>query len=123
MATDLTAITSSVPKAAAAAPRQFQGTFDIIPFTGALLDTTLAAEVGGQTDVSVPGAALGDFVLVAIAFDTTGLLIQGIVRAANVVEISTYNMEGTDANTTLSSARTFNGIVLKPKANVFDQVA
>ncbi len=122
MATDITAITDSVNKAAAPAPRQFQGTFDIIPFTCALLDTTIAADIASQADIAVPGAELGDFVLIAIAFDTTGLLIQGAVRAAGVVEITVFNTEGTDANTTLVAARACNGIVLKPKANVFDSV-
>lgn len=123
MATDITVITDSVNKAAVVGGRQFQGVFSVIPFTAALLDTTIPADAAAQADIDVPGAELGDFVMLSIVFDTTGLLIQGTVTAADVVTVTVFNVEGTDANTTLVAARVVNGLVLKPKANTFDQVA
>lgn len=122
MATNITVITDAVNKAAAPASRQFQGTLKTLPFTATLLDTTIPAQGAAQADIDVPGAELGDFVLLSIAFDTTGLLIQAAVRAKDVVEITVFNTEGTDANTTLVAARNINGLVLKPQPNVFDSV-
>jgi len=123
MATDISAITDTLNKSAASAPRQFQGAFDIIPFTFSMLDTTQAADTGAQCDISVPGAALGDIVLIGTKVDLTGGILVAQVSAANVVTVSVWNMEGTDAITPFVAAIECNGVVLKPKANVFDQVA
>lgn len=118
MATDITAITDSVNVGYTKGGRQFRDLFDVIPFTAGVLDASIAADIGSQCDIDVPGAALGDFVLISIAVDTTGLLIHGYVSAANVVTVSVFNMEGTDANTTLATtAKTLTGLVLKPTSS------
>lgn len=119
MATDITAITDSVNVGYTKAGRQFRDMFNVIPFTAGVLLTSLAAEVGSQADIDVPGAALGDFVLVSIGVDTTGLLINAYVSAANVVTLSIYNMEGTDANATLATtAKTLKGVILQPTSGL-----
>lgn len=122
MATNITAITDTVNSAGSKGPKQFQGLFDVIPFQATLTDSSLAAQVAGQCDIAVPGAELGDMVLVSLAVDTTGVICVGKVDAANTVTITTYNLEGDDANTTLAGGVTLKGVVLKPKANVFDEL-
>lgn len=123
MATDLTAITDTLNRQGVKGPRQFQGLFDVIPFKVTIEDDSLAAEVGGQCDITVTGAALGDFVLIAPALDPNAQLIQAYVSAADTVTLSTYNMEGTDADTSFATASRWKGVVLKPKANVWDGIA
>jgi hypothetical protein len=117
MATDITAITDSVNKdVGAGRAHSFRGLFsDAIPFSASILDATIPAQGGAQCDIDVVGAALGDFVLLSgPAVDTTGLIFYASVTAANVVTITAFNVEGTDANTTLATtARNVNGLVLK----------
>lgn len=116
MATNITAITGGTPTIKASVqPKQFQGVFDVIYATVTLDDDTLAAQVASQVDVTVPGVALGDFVLVSTGVDNTGLLVQAWPSAANTVTITAFNVEGTDAVTALSGAVVANLIVLKPK--------
>lgn len=119
MATNITAITDSANVAYAKQARQFQDCFEVIPFTATLTDATLAANVAGQCDITVPGAALGDLVLVTVAVDITGLMLHAYVSAANTVTVTTWNVEGTDANTTLSGGEKLNGVVLKPSGRLF----
>jgi hypothetical protein len=121
MATNITAITGSANSAAVEGAGQFQGLFDVIPFQAVVTDASLAAQVAGQCDVTVTGAALGDLVLVSIAVDTTGVIAVGAVTAANTVTVTTYNLESVDANTTLSAGPTLTGVVLKPKG-AFDSL-
>lgn len=115
MTTNITAISAGTPAVGTKGARQFQGLFDVIPFVVTLTDATLAAQAAGQVDITVTGAALGDFVLLAPEVDVTGLLVHGFVRAANSVTITTFNVEGTDAVTTMSTGIVFNGLILKPK--------
>jgi hypothetical protein len=122
MATDITAITDTLNVQRPKGPRQFQGAFDIIPFKVTLEDDSLAAQTGGQCDITVTGAAVGDFVLIAPPVDVTGLIFFAYVSAANTVTLNTFNMEGTDANTTMATATITNGVVLSPKGNVWDEV-
>jgi hypothetical protein len=116
MATNITAITDSANVGYAKQARQFQDCFEVIPFTAVLTDASLAAQIAGQCDISVPGAALGDFVLVALKGDNAAQTIYAQVTAANVVTVTTFNVEGTDADTSLSAGVTLNGAVLKPTA-------
>lgn len=119
MATNITAITDTLNVAGRQGPRQFQAVFDVIPFTCTLTDASLAAQVAGQCDIAVNGAALGDLVLWAQAVDQTGIMVDGYVSAANTVTLTTFNVEGSDANTTMSGGVTAKGVVLKFKDNVF----
>lgn len=120
MATNITVITDTLNVSGVKGPRQYQGVFDLIPFKFSMLDTTIPAQGAAQADIDVPGAELGDFVDLSVKFDTTGLLISATVRAADVVEVTVFNTEGTDANTTLVAAREVNGLIRKPKANVYE---
>jgi hypothetical protein len=114
MATNITAITDTVNTAKASQRLQFQAVFkEVIPFSFAGDDDTIAAQVAGQCDISVPGAALGDFVLVAASVDNNAQLVTATVTAANVVTVTTFNVEGTDADTSFAANPTFYGVVLK----------
>jgi hypothetical protein len=106
MATDITAITSSnIDDTGVGIRHSFQGLFsEIRPFELDILDASLPAQTASEVDVTVAGAALGDFVFLSgAAVDTAGLLISGYVSAANTVTIIAFNVEGTDANTTLAT--------------------
>jgi hypothetical protein len=102
MATNITAITDTLNVSGREGARQFQALFKVIPFTANIDDDSLAAQVAGQCDITVTGAALGDIVLVGVAADLGAQLIQGYVSAANVVTLTTFNVEGTDADTSLA---------------------
>jgi len=124
MATDIEAITGAAKlQAGVGEPRQFQGTFKVIPFKVTLTDTTQTANKGAQVDVSILGAALGDFVLCASKADLTGGILTAEVASAGVVTFTVWNLEGTDAITPFAGGVQVQGIILKPQANVFDQVA
>ena len=120
MATNITAITDTSNVAGEKGPKQFQGLFDVIPFKFSGDDDSLAAQVAGQCDVAVAGAEVGDFVLVAPAADLVNLILTAWVASAGVVTVQTFNVEGTDASTALAANPAFKGVVLKPKANVFE---
>jgi len=111
--TTLTAVASQQ-----SSPRQFQGTFDIIPFTFNIEEDSVGAEDSSQADITVTGAALGDFVFVALGVDAVSLQAYAFVASANTVTIGIQNLETADANTTLATVSKGNGFVLKPKANV-----
>jgi len=117
MATDITVITDTNNKdVGAGRAHSFRGLFsDAIPFSATILDASLPAQTASQCDIDVVGAALGDFVLLSgAAVDTTSLILYASVTAANVVTITAFNVEGTDANATLATtARLVNGVVLK----------
>lgn len=119
MATNITAITDGVNTSGSQGPKQFQGLFDVIPFAATLTDASLAAQVAGQCDIAVTGAAVGDLVLLGVAVDLGAQLVQGYVSAADVVTVTTFNVEGTDADTSLSTGPIVKGVVLKFKDNVF----
>ena len=120
MATDITAITASnVDDEGVGISHSFRGLFsEARPFEVDILDASVAAQKAAQVDVTVQGAALGDFVLLSgVEIDTTGSIFYASVTAANTVTITSYNTEGADANATLATtARRIRGVVLK--ANV-----
>lgn len=114
MATNITAITDTVNASAVLGPVQFGRVFSgVIPFTASLDDDTIAAQVAGQCDISVPGAALGDFVLIVPGVDNNAQIVYAQVTAASVVTVTTFNVEGTDADTSFAANPTFYGVVLK----------
>ena len=114
MATNITAITDSANAAKKADRRQFQALFqECIPFTFTYLDATNPAQGGAQCDVDVPGASLGDFVMLAPGADNNAQILYAAVTAANVVTVTAFNVEGTDADTSFSASPKFYGVVLK----------
>ena len=121
MATNITAITDTNNSSSAKSPRQFQSLFDVIPFSANIDDDSLAAQVAGQCDITVTGASVGDFVIVEVAADRAAQLLQGYVSAADTVTLTTFNVEGTDADTSLAGNPVVKGIVLSPKG-IFDEL-
>jgi hypothetical protein len=119
MATNITAITATGVSSKREQSKQFQGLFSVIPFVVTLQDASLAAQVAGQVDITVPGAEIGDFVLIAPPVDVAGVIMTAFVSAANTVTITTFNVEGTDANTTLATAAEARGLVLKTRDEVW----
>lgn len=120
MATNITAITDTVNNSGQPSARLFQAVFkEAIPFTFIGTDATIAAQVAGQCDVTVTGAALGDFVLIAAGADNNAQLVTATVTAANTVTVTTFNVEGTDADTSFASGPRFYGVVLKRNPNLW----
>ena len=52
---------------------------------------SIAASGTATAEIDVPGAAIGDYVLVAPGVDMQGLLYSGYVSAAGKVEIAIFN--------------------------------
>lgn len=97
--------------------RQFQDLFsDVLTYHGALNVANLADGAGATSSVTVPGAALGDFVLVSLAVDLQDMIVTGYVQAADTVEVRVQN-ESTGA-VDLASA-TLRIAVLKPASHAF----
>ena len=102
-------------------PRQFQGLFNIIPFKLTFEDDTIATDsiYSGGALVNVPGAKLGDFVMIACTEDSRECHFIGSVQAADQIEVTLVNdTSGTVTN--FASGVVINGLVLSPKANIFD---
>lgn len=104
---------SSRPKAR----RQFQALFDgVIPFKATLNEPSLADAVGDTATIAVPGAKLGDFVLVSMGVDVAGISVTAYVSATNVVSVRFQN----ESTGTLDLASTtIKGLVLSPSADLF----
>lgn len=115
MADGITAVSAGVK-----GPRQFQGLFDIIPFKLTFEDDSIldGDNYSGGATVSVPGAALGDFVLVSVALDAVECQFYANVTAADTVEVTLQNTTGGTV-TAFATGAVINGLVLKPKQNVF----
>ena len=93
--------------------RTFRAVFsEAIPFTTSVTEASIATGAVSAGDVTVPGAALGDFVLVSAEVDLVDLVISASVTAADTVTLSIVNVTG-GAVTALSAGVTFNGVVLK----------
>lgn len=91
--------------------RQFQDLFgEAIPFTASVnfADTATAGE--DAVDVTVTGAALGDFVLLAPSIDVADAVLSAQVTAADTVTVSLVNVTGGNVNL---AAQTIYGVVLK----------
>lgn len=98
--------------------RQFQGLFNIIPFTFSFEENTIGAQDSSTLDITVAGARLGDFVLIGTTIDMVSIQMSGWVRANNSVTIVAQNLETSDSNTTLATVATHNGLLLRPNQNV-----
>lgn len=99
--------------------RQFQSVFsEVITYTGTL-DLGNAATGSGtfaSSDVTVTGAALGDFVLVSLGLDTIDTAIVGAVTAANTVTVTVLNNTAGAVNLASTTVRI---AVLKPAGGAF----
>jgi hypothetical protein len=125
MATDLVAPTvSATQDQGSGIKRSFRGLFsEVRPFNASILEDSIAADTGATCDITVAGAAIGDFVLLAPGVDITGCEFSAFVSAANTVTVNFWNPEGTDANTSMSAATVFNGLVLRPDPSVWAELA
>ena len=117
MAAEATTISNT--NAGTAKRYQFQGVFaGAIPFTFTATEASIASGATSAGDVTVTGAALGDFVLVASESDIADLVVTAQVTAANTVTITMINGTG-GAVTAMSGGFKFNGVVLQA-GPVFD---
>jgi len=77
--------------------RQFQDVFSNVLTYQGTLDLGSAGDNDGtgaafaSADVTVPGAALGDLVLVSLGVDTVDLTLTAAVTAANTVTVTVNN--------------------------------
>lgn len=113
--------TVGTTKVATSGARQFQDVFaSVIPFTVLLTEASIATGAAGLSsgDITVPGAALGDFVLMSPGADIVDGIVAATVTAADKVTVTLANLSGS-AITALSSGVTFSGVVLK-RGPVFD---
>lgn len=85
-------------------------------FTVNLGNAATGSGTFATTTVTVPGAALGDFVLVAPVLDLTDGFVFGQVSAANTVDITVLN--NTAGALDLASA-TYKVLVLRPSDQAF----
>lgn len=98
--------------------RQYQGVFErVIPFV--LTEQNFGSIAGGDeaaVDVTVTGAALGDFVKVAAEVDLTDLVLTASVTAADTVTIVVANNTGGAVDL---ASTTFNGLVEKADGQIW----
>ena len=95
-------------------PRQFQDLFTVIPFTFTFDEDSIASGAASAGDITVTGAALGDFVLVSCLIDLVDIHVSGFVQSANTVTIIAQEL-GLGTNTVLAGNESFNGLILKPR--------
>lgn len=93
--------------------RQFQALFPkVIPFEVRLTESSIAGGVTSVASITVPGAELGDIVLVTFLLPPSDIRLDAVVTAANTVTLRALNLETTDANTTMSGGKLVKGVVL-----------
>lgn len=116
-------MTDTTPQAATAVSarprnrRQFQALFsNTIPFKATLDLPSLADGKGVNATIAVPGAVLGDFVMVSISVDEAGFVASAYVSAANVV---TIRFQNESESTTDVASCTVKGLCLSPSSQVF----
>ena len=101
--------------------KTFRAVFDkVITYKGTLnlgsAAANDAADSFASADVTVRGAALGDFVLVSLGVDTVDTTVTAKVTAANTVTVTVHN--GTTDAVDLASTTVYIA-VLKPSASAF----
>jgi hypothetical protein len=78
----------------ASARRQFQDVFsEVIVYRAAFNPGNAATGSGtfASADITIPGAVLGDFVLVSFNLDSVDTYVCGAVTAANIVTVTVLN--------------------------------
>jgi hypothetical protein len=111
---------NSAPKRGIQQSVQFRSLFgDTIPFQ-VTIDVASNIDAAGTTEAfSVPGAALGDFVMVAHTLSAQAITITAYVSATDQVSIRYQNESG---GTIDLASQTVYGVVLK-KGPAFDNLA
>lgn len=118
MASTIESATASAQVTGKPARRQWQAVFpEVIEVKATITEASIAAGVVSQASLTVPGASLGDPVLVTPRTNAAGLRFQGQVSAADTVVVTLWNMETVDANTTASGGIVVNVHVLKTRSN------
>lgn len=98
---------------------QFQDVFqNVITYTAALNLGNAAVGSGtfASADVTVPGATLGDLVLVSLAVDTVDTVVAAAVTAANTVTVTVLNNTAGAVDLASATARI---VVLQPSDGSF----
>lgn len=98
---------------------QFAAVFgEVLTYQGTLNLGNAATGSGtfASSDVTVTGAALGDFVIVSLGVDTVDAVVAGAVTAANTVTVTLLN--NTAGAVDLAST-TVRIAVLKPNSEAF----
>ena len=91
--------------------RQFRDLFgEVIPFKATVDPAAFVDDESQVLDITVTGAAVGDFVLLAPGVDMAESVAYGYVRAADTVEVTIAHVGGDVTN--LASS-TWSGVVLK----------
>ena len=99
------------------ARRQFQDAFPDVYFGSETKNFgSLADKAEEEEDVTVTGAALGDFALASLGVDTAGLTLTATVTAANVV---TCVLNNTSGGTVDLASSTLKVCVLSPRTDLF----
>ena len=99
--------------------RQFSAVFsDVITYQGTLDlgDAATGSGTFASSDVTVAGAAIGDFVLVSMGVDTVDAVVAGAVTAANTVTVTLLNNTAGAVNLASTTVRI---VVLKPASTAF----
>jgi len=121
MATE--AFTTATEDAGEAHARQFRAIFSVvIPFKMSLEEDSVADQAGSNAVITVPDAALGDFVLIGWGADLSNMTYSASVISAGVVEIQVHNLTGAAAEG-LATASTCYGLVLRPNPDLFGELA
>src|SRR5574343_1481946 len=97
----------------------FRDVFDkVITYKGTLDlgDAATGSGTFASSDVTITGAALGDFVLVSLGVDTVDAVVAGAVTAANTVTVTLLNNTSGAVNLASTTVRI---AVQKPAANAF----
>lgn len=96
--------------------RQFQDLFEeVIPFSATVDPAAFVDDESQVGDITVPGAEVGDAVLIFGGVDMAESILTGYVRAADTVEWCLAHVGGDVTN--LASS-TWKGVVLKWNGNV-----
>lgn len=117
-----TPTTLTIANVGAKGPKQFQGLFDVIPFTFNFEEDSIAAGAASGATIAVSGAAVGDLVLASLGQAAAELSVTGNVTAANTVQINVENLDIAAADTSQATVAEGKGVVLKFKANVFAEL-
>jgi hypothetical protein len=118
MATTMEAATASaVVLNVSTRPEQFQSLFEVIQFTFTFDEDSIANLSSSSSDLTIAGAELGDFVLIAPLADLVDTHVYAFVQAADTVTVMATNLEEVDASTSLAGNGTWNGLILKPRSN------
>ena len=105
-------------------PMQFTSLFNCAVFSFTLEADTMPADGGGgetqevALELTVPGAALGDFIYIAPAVDVVGTSIVAYVTAANTITLQIENLTGADSTAFDTATKGFVGLILRFKPNV-----